>query len=328
MSSRVSAVVVNYEQRELLRSCLESLREALRRIGDGCEVIVVDNGSADGSGEMVREAFPEMRLIELSTNTGFAGGMSTGVRHASGEWILSINNDATVSPETVEELLRVAEAHGADLGAVAARMVFADRPDVINSAGILVDRLGVASDRLLGEKVAASEREPVEVFGVSAGAALYRAAMLDEVPFEPTFFAYYEDVDVAWRARMRGWRCTYAPGAVVRHHHSATSRHGSAFKYYWSGRNRVRVLARNATGSQLCRYGLAMLLFDLAYIATVLAAERSVAPVRGRLDGLRTWRSDRRGGVAQRSAIELAPFLGVRAAYRRFRGGQAPDGER
>jgi GT2 family glycosyltransferase len=319
VSVRVSAVVVNLEQRELLRSCLTSLREALQRAEGDHETIVVDNGSSDGSAEMVREEFPEVRLIELAVNTGFAGGVSTGIRHATGDWILSVNNDTTVPPAAVAELLRVAETGGQGVGSVAAQMVFADRPDVINSAGIEIDRLGVASDRLLGEPVAASESEPIEVFGTSAGAALYSRAMLEEVAFEESFFAYYEDVDVAWRARMRGWRCMYAPGAVVTHHHSATARHGSSFKYYWSGRNRIRVLARNATRGQLVRYGFAMLVFDLAYVGFVLVRERTAAPIRGRIDGLRAWHADRRAGASVRRAVELVPFLGFRAALRRYR---------
>jgi GT2 family glycosyltransferase len=317
----VSAVVVNFDQRELLRACLASVREALRVVGDREELIVVDNGSRDGSVAMIGAEFPEARVLEMGENLGFAGGVSAGIRAASGEWILCVNNDATVEADAVIELLRVADAGGERVGSVAALMVFADRPDVVNSAGIEIDRLGVASDRLLGEPVEASESEPVEVFGTSAGAALYRRAMLDEVPFEETFFAYYEDVDVAWRARMRGWRCLYAPRAVVRHHHSATSRHGSSFKYYWSGRNRIRVLARNATGAQLRRYGLAMVLFDLAYIGVVLVVDRSAAPIRGRIDALRLWRGDRRSAGANRRAVELAPMLGMRASYRRFRGG-------
>jgi GT2 family glycosyltransferase len=319
---RVSAVVVNYGQRELLRACLESLCVALRRIDGGYEIVVVDNGSTDGSAEMIREAFPEVRLVALDDNTGFAGGMSVGVGHATGDWVLAVNNDATVAAGAVAELLRVAESGGDDIGSVAARLVFADSPDVVNSAGIVLDRLGVASDRLLGEPASASESEPTEVFGTSAGAGLYRRKMLEDVPFEGSFFVYYEDVDVAWRARMRGWRCLYAPGAVVEHHLSATARHGSPLKYYWSGRNRIRVLARNATGSQLRRYGLAMLAFDLVYIAFVLVRDRSIAPIRGRIDGLRGWRADRRAGAAGRKAVALPPFLGLRAALRRARGGR------
>ena len=192
----VSAVVVNLGQRDLLRSCLASLSVAMRPLPAG-EVIVVDNASRDGSVAMVKAEFPGVHVIELGHNSGFAGGVGIGVRSANGEWILCINNDATVGPDAVVELLRVAESGGERVGSVAALMVFADRPGVINSAGIEVDRLGIASDRLLGEPVEASEVEPVDVFGTSAGAALYRRAMLEEVPFDESFFAYYEDVDVA-----------------------------------------------------------------------------------------------------------------------------------
>ncbi len=192
-------------------------------------------------------------MIELTENRGFAGGVAEGIRAAAGEWVLCVNNDATVEEGAIAELLRVADDADDDVGSIAALMVFADRPDVINSAGIEVDRLGVAWDRLLGQPVDMGKTSVTEVFGASAGAALYRRAMLDEVPFEESFFAYLEDVDVAWRARMRGWRSLYAPSAVVAHEFSATARHGSPLKYYWSGRNRVRVLARNATTRQLVR---------------------------------------------------------------------------
>lgn len=321
MTVRVSAIVVNFEQRDLLRSCLDSLTEALLPFADTSEVIVVDNGSSDGSVEMVRGEFPEAHLVELAENTGFAGGVDVGIRHATGDWILCVNNDATVAPDAVQELMRVAESSGDQIGSVAAQMVFADRPDVINSAGIEIDRLGVALDRLWGEPVGASEREPVGVFGASAGAALYRRTMLEEVPFDKTFFAYLEDVDVAWRAYMHGWRSVYAPRAVVLHEFSATARHGSSFKYYWSGRNRVRLLARNATRRQLRRHGLAMLAFDLAYVSFVLFNERSAAPIRGRIDGFRSWRADRRAGESSRRSVELTPFIGFRAALRRRRTG-------
>lgn len=317
MSLRISAVVVNYQRCDLLRSCLESLREALRIVEGGKEIVVVDNGSTDGSGEMMRTEFPEARLIELRENAGFAGGVSVGIQHAKGDWILCVNNDATLARDAIEQLLQAAESCGDEIGSVAAQMVFADQPGIINSAGIVVDRLGVASDRLLGEPLSSSEQEPVEVFGTSAGAGLYRRTMLEEVPFDKTFFAYLEDVDVAWRARMRGWRCIYVPTAVVRHHHSTTAVHGSPFKYYWTGRNRVRVLARNATLGQLMRFGPAMFAFDLAYVGFVVVRDRSLMPIRGRIDGLRTWRADRRAAAPFRRSVELPFFLGFRAALRR-----------
>ena len=245
------------------------------------ETIVVDNASVDGSLEVVRDEFAGVRLITLSENRGFAGGVGEGIRAAKGEWVLCINNDATVDTAAVAELLRTADEANEDVGSIAALMVFADRRDLINSAGIEVDSLGVAWDRHLGQPVESGEQRVTEVFGASAGAALYRRSMLEAVPFEESFFAYLEDVDVAWRARMRGWRSLYAPRAVVLHEFSATAGHGSPLKYYWSGRNRVRVLARNATTSQLMRHLLPILIFDLAYVSYALIKDRSLSPFEG-----------------------------------------------
>ena len=108
------------------------------------------------------------------------------------------------------------------------QMRFADRPEIVNSAGIGVDVLGVAFDRFLGEPTDGPASEPAEVFGACAGAALFRRAMLDEIGgFDSGIFLYLEDVDVAWRARMAGWRAVYVPDAVVWHAHSATAKHGS-----------------------------------------------------------------------------------------------------
>ena len=217
----------------------------------------------------------------------------------------------------VEELLAVGRS-APDVGSVAAQMRFAgDRAGIINSAGIGIDRLGIAFDRLLGQPVEASETEPVEVFGACCGAALLRRAMLDDVGgFDETFFFGLDDADLAWRAQMRGWRCLYAPAAVVHHEHSATARHGSSLKYFHVGLNRVRMLAKNADGRQLRRYGPAMIGYDLAYVVFAALTDRTLAPLRGRMQGLREWRTYRRAGAARRP-VELAPTRGLRAALAR-----------
>ena len=162
------------------------------------------------------------------------------------------NNDTTVEPDAVAVML---EAGRADprIGSVAAQMRFADSHDVLNSAGLELDRLGIAADRLVGKRLADHpEWEPYEVFGATGGAALFRRTMLDQVGgFDMSYFAFYEDADLAWRAHARGWRAVYAPRAVVHHHHSATAQHGSPTKLYLVGRNRVRTLAKNATAGML-----------------------------------------------------------------------------
>ena len=172
---------------------------------------------------------------------------------------------------------------------------------------------------MLGEPATASETGVTEVFGASAAAALYRREMLDEIGgFDESFFAYLEDTDVAWRARMAGWRCVHAPAAVARHHHSATLGHGSPAKHLLVGRNRVRMLAKNATSKHLARYALGMIAYDLAYIAFAGATSRTIAPLQGRASGLSHWLEDRRSNVVRRPT-ELAKPFGFRGALRRNR---------
>ena len=171
------------------------------------------------------------------------------------------------------------------VGSVAAQMRFADRRDVLNSAGLELDRLGIAADRLVGTRVDDhGPRMPYEVFGATGGAAIFRREMLDQVGgFDESFFAFFEDADLAWRAHAHGWRALYAPEAVVYHHHSATAQHGSPAKLYLVGRNRVRTLAKNATAGMLLVNGPWMLAYDAAYVAFASVTGRTLAPLRGRV---------------------------------------------
>ena len=313
----ISAIVVNHRREELLAECLASLRVALARVPGGGQTIVVDNGSADGSCARVRADHPDALLIELPENRGFAAAVEEARSRASGQWLLLLNNDAVIESDAAVELLRAAESDP-EVGSVAAQMLFARTPPSINSAGIEVDRLGVAYDRLLGRDPEPPAGNPAEVFGASGGAALYRSAMLDQIGgFDASFFAFVEDADVAWRARMAGWRCLYAPAAVVHHHHSATAGHGSALKHYHVGRNRIRLLAKNADSSLLRRYGPAMVAYDTAYVLAHAVTDRSLAPLRGRIAGVREWRSYRRAGAAGRRPTDLAPVRGLRAGASR-----------
>lgn len=307
---------MNHDRRELLAASLESVERGARAAGVELELAVVDNGSRDGSAAMVSECFPGATLLALDANVGFPEAVNRAVACTSAEWILLLNNDATLDRDALRHLLGATAP--SDVGAIAAQQRFVARPDRINSAGIGLDVLGVAYDRLLGAPVAASERDCTDVFGASAGAALYRRAMLDQLGgFDSRFFVYLEDVDLAWRARMAGWRALYAPRAVVWHHHASTARHGSPFKYFHVGRNRVRMLARNADRRHLLRHGAAIVAYDIAYVAFVAGRERSFAPLRGRLAGLREWRSYRSEGASLRRPVPLEPRRGLRAALGR-----------
>ncbi len=313
----VSAIVVNYRRPDILGACLSSLREALARTGVETELVVVDNASGDESLDVVARVAPEATVLEMPSNLGFPTAVSEGIRRSTGEWALLINNDVIVEPDAVRHLLDAVRT-APDIGSAAAQMRFAGgRAGVINSAGIGVDRLGIAYDRLLGQPVEASETEPVEVFGACCGAALLRRTMLDQIGgFDESFFFALDDADLAWRAQMLGWRCLYVPAAVVHHHHGATVGHGSSLKYFHVGLNRVRMLAKNADTAQLRRYGAAIVAYDLAYIVFAGLTDHTLAPLRGRVQGLREWPAYRRAGAARRP-VELAPTRGLRAALAR-----------
>lgn len=317
----ISAIVVNHRRPELLDACLDSIFEALARIPEHTQTIVVDNASLDGSCNLIRRSHPETALIALAENRGFAAGVAAGLEQARGEWILLVNNDATVAPDAAL-LLLAAGRSASDVGSVAAQMVFADRPEVINSAGIEVDSRGSAHDRGVGEP-REGPGPAREVFGASGGAALLRRSMLESVGgFDTSFFLFMEDADLAWRARMHGWRCLYTPAAVVEHHHSATARHGSPLKHYHAGRNRIRMLAKNADPVWLRRRVVAIVVRELAHVTAQVVADRTFAPVRGRLAGLREWSRYRAAGRPGRRPVELGPAAGLgtlrrrRAAYR------------
>lgn len=317
----VSTIIVNHERRDLLKMCLDSLERAFQQVEENSELIVVDNGSRDGSVELVREQFPAVKVVELDRNHGFAGGVTRGVAQARGEWIAVFNNDTTVEPDAIAVMLAAGRLHPR-VGSVAAQMRFADRRQVLNSAGLELDRLGVAADRLVGTPLAdVRETAPYEVFGATGGAAIFRRKMLDQVGgFDETFFAFFEDADLAWRAQAHGWRALYAPEAVVYHHHSATAQHGSPAKLYLVGRNRVRTLAKNASNGMLLLNTPWILAYDTAYVAYASANSRSLAALRGRVDGLREWRTYRRSGAPHRRPLPLRRPLGFRRALQRHRG--------
>jgi GT2 family glycosyltransferase len=317
----VSIVVVSYRQREPLLECLASCLEAGARVAGGAELIVVDNGSL---ASLVRERFPSARVLEPGFNTGFAGAVARGVAASHGRWIALVNDDARLDPEALAAMLAAGE-RSSTIGSVAAQVRFQRDPGRINSTGITVDSFGIATERFAGAPAGAAD-QPAEVFGPTACCALYRRSMLAEVggPDE-RFFAYLEDVDLAWRARSAGWSSVYEPAALAYHRGSASAGHGSDAKYFLVGRNRVWLLARNATGHQLRRGLLGILLYDTAYIAYVALTDHTLAPLHGRLTGLRSWRRLRRESRGQRNEVALERG-GWRAALSQHRAYRALGG--
>ncbi len=276
---RVSVIVVNYNRSDLLNDCLRSLLE--QRYGD-LEIIVVDNGSTDGSPAMVAREFPSVRLESINSNQGFARANNIGFGLSSGEYLITLNNDTIVQPDFVEQMVAAARQDDR-IGSVASLMVFHDRPWMVNSAGVSVDRLGIAWDRLGGHPLGDAQRAGW-VFGACAGAALYRRRMLEDVGlFDEAYYCYLEDVDLAWRANLRGWRFRYQPAAVVRHVHSATAGEHSPTKRYLLSRNKIRLLVKNYPTPDFLVYLPLIVVYDIALmtIGALLAGRR--LPIRSRL---------------------------------------------
>jgi GT2 family glycosyltransferase len=279
-------VIPNWNGAALLPACLAGLRQQTYR---DFVTVVVDNGSTDAS-LAVLDRFPEVRVRPLAANRGFGAATNAGIRATRGPYVATLNNDAVPDPGWLAALVGAAAATDARVGMWASRMVLAGRPGVLDSCGIAVDRVGIAWD-LLGGQPTGSDRSLVEPFGPCAGAALYRRAMLAEVGlFDDHFFAYLEDVDLAWRARRRGWRCRYVPAASVTHRHSATGGEGSWQKRYLLGRNKVWLLAKNYPTVGMWRWLPLVVLYDLAAVAYGLASRGDAAGLVGRLAGLRRLR--------------------------------------
>ena len=264
---KLAVVVVNWNSRADLRACLESLRAGTHQ---DLELVVVDNGSADGSVELVRERFPEVVLIAAGENLGFAEGCNRGIEASTAPWVAMLNNDAVAEPRWAEALVAAAERAPPDCGMLQSVMLFLERPGVVNSTGIELLRNGRGRDRAEGlrhDQVAA----PVEIFCPTAGAAAYRRSMLEEVKlgagyFDRHHFMYYEDLDLGWRARLGGWTAWLVPDAVVHHRwHGSADRHGRAWLRVIARTNRVRTLLKNGSPRFLLTSALATLL-DVAVV--------------------------------------------------------------
>jgi GT2 family glycosyltransferase len=278
----ISVVIVNYNGRHYLEGCLKALAA---QTYPTCEVIVVDNASTDDSGDWVAAHFPDVRVVRAPRNLGFAAGNNLGIRAARGEFIGTLNNDTEVEPDYLEQLS--APMREARVGMCASLMLEFRRRDRIDSAGIRVDRAGFAWNWQAGKPAGRAMAER-RVWGACAGAALYRRAMLDEIGlFDEDYFGFYEDVDLAWRARLAGWECILVPAARVYHVHGGSFRQGSPQKLYLLARNRWWTVLKDYPMPALALNLPLILAADLSALFGGLARYHSLAPLRGRVDALR-----------------------------------------
>ena len=303
----VSVIILNWNGRSYLDDCLGSLASQSFR---DFEVVLLDNGSADRSADYVRARYPWVRLVELPANAGFAGGNNRALAFCRGEYLVTLNNDTRVATDFLQALVAAAAAHPR-AGMVAAKMLNFSDGRTIDSVGIRPGRDGMAYNVGVGEADRGQYDRSGAVFGPCAGAALYRRALLDDVGFfDEDFFAYYEDVDLAWRARLAGWEAVAAPRAVVYHVHSGTSGRGSPFTVYHIHRNKWFTLLKNWPTALLWRQGPRIILYDVAALALAALRGRGMAALRARLDVVRHLGALR----AKRKSVQAGRRVGDRAA--------------
>lgn len=239
----VSVLIVNYNGAAHLPACLNALAEQTLPAGE-FEVIVLDNASADGSPAVVRQHFPWVRLFESARNLGFAEGNNRAAERATGEFLALLNPDTIPDPYWLAESVRAA---GEYPGAwVAAKLVLADAPDHLNSAGLFVTRDGRGADRGFGRPDDGRYEAGGEVFAGCAAALLIPRATATTPLFDPGYFLYCEDLEACWRARRSGTRVVVAPRAVVLHAVGASAGDGSPVFAFHLERNRALTMLRHA----------------------------------------------------------------------------------
>ena len=238
----VSVVIPNFNGIAFLDSVLASLEgQTLNNF----EVILVDNGSTDGSCSFVTANYPWVHLIELSENFGFCGAVNAGIRAAKASYVLLLNNDTEVKEDFVEEMLAAIRRHKNAFSCGARMVQYHDR-DKLDDVGNYYCALGWSFARGRGKDIHAYETED-RIFSACAGAAIYRKKILEKIGyFDEEHFAYLEDTDIGYRARIYGYENWYAPKAIVYHVGSGTS--GSRynqFKTRYSSRNNIYLIYKN-----------------------------------------------------------------------------------
>jgi N-acetylglucosaminyl-diphospho-decaprenol L-rhamnosyltransferase len=311
MTLQTTIYIPHLNGRDRLAALLGSLRAQTRPV----EVVVADNGSTDGSRELLEEEFTEVALVELGENLGFGPALNRAISAEAGDPVVLLNDDVICEPRFVEAMLEPAAA-GAEM---VAGLLLAERdPGLIDSAGVIADRTLMGFDYLHGERREAGETAAAPL-GPTGGAALYSRSAFDAVGgFDERIFLYYEDLDLALRLRAHGARCELAPGAAAVHAYSQTLGAASGAKYARTGWSRGYMLRRYGV-MERPRDALRVLVAEGAICAGQLLRDRTAKGAGGRLRG---WRDGRGLPRRQANAEGLSDLtLGDALALRRARRG-------
>lgn len=239
---KVSVVIPNWNGLEFLKICLPSLKKQSFK---DFEVLIIDNGSSDGSCEYIKKNFPDYKLISLEKNIGFAPAINLGIKNSKGEYIFLLNNDTEVDKRCIEYLVKTADSKK-DVGMIAAKMLQFRNRKLIDSMGDYIDAVGHANNIGWGEKDSEKFNKEKYIFLVTGGGSLFKREVFEKVGlFDGDYFAYMEDVDLSFRAQFQGFRAFFEPKAIIFHYHKGTSNRNKAFSEYLQFRNMTQTIIKD-----------------------------------------------------------------------------------
>lgn len=283
IEKKITVIIPNYNGLSFMEPCMAALR---RQTCQDFDVLVVDNGSTDGSVEWLREQ--EIPSVFLAENTGFSGAVNTGIRAARTPYVILLNNDTEAEPDYVGQLLHAIEG-SPRIFSVSPKMIQLHQPELMDDAGDMYSVMGWAYQRGVGQEIGRYDR-PCHIFSACAGAAIYRRDAFETIGyFDEMHFAYLEDIDVGYRAKIAGYYNRYCPQAVVYHVGSGTS--GSkynSFKVRLAARNNVYLNYKNMPFLQLAVNSLPIALGIVGKYGFFKRLGFEKDYVEGVLEGIRT----------------------------------------
>jgi len=283
----ITVIVVNWNGKKHIEKCIRGLEKQTLK---DFSVVLVDNGSNDGSIEVVSKNYPGIETIELNRNVGFAAANNIAINNIQSEYVALLNNDASPHPQWLEKLKETIEEYP-DAGSVASKMLFYSNHNIIDRAG---DAYTIAGAGQLRGRGASFENYNAReyVFGACAGAALYRTALLQDIGvFDEDFFILYEDVDLSFRAQLAGYKCIYNPEAIVYHVGSGSIGEDTSTSVYYGHRNLEWVYIKNMPGSLIKRTIVPHLIYVLAAGIYFIAKGRGGDYLRAKCDAFKSMRN-------------------------------------
>lgn len=290
MECRVTVIIPTYNGLRYLVPCLHALGAQIFR---DFQIIVMDDGSSDGTVALLRRDFPSVGILRFARNGGLARAQNAAIAASDTEYVALLNNDTEPEPQWLERLVRAADAHP-EAWAVAGKLRLWDRRDLLHAAGDGFGADGIARNLGVWERDDGQWDDGRWLWGPQGGAALYRRSALSALssgfagdPFDASFFMYCEDVDLNWRARLVGYTTAFAPDAVVYHHLSATG--GGSLASYYVGRNTLAVLIKDVPATILRRHWRTIVRAQLRITREALRHCREPAArarLRGQIDAV------------------------------------------